>query len=56
MTFGDPDAVINGSFTLDKKREHGVLYLNLLETVLSSAFLSCPGGILVSAPEQYSCV
>lgn len=58
--------MIDGSFTFDKKQfsvsllsnwEHSGLYLHLHETVLfSSAFLSCPGGILVSAPEQYSCV
>lgn len=58
--------MVDGSFIFDRKRfsmslmvnsEHSGLYLYLHETVLlPSSFLSCPGDILVSAPEQYSCV
>lgn len=58
--------MIDGSFTFDKKGflvsfllnwEHSALYLHLHAAVLfSSAFFSCAGDILVSAPEQYSCV
>lgn len=60
--------MINTSFAFDRQEfsmslslvVNSVLivsYLQLYGTVfLSSAFLSCPVGILVSAPEQYSCV
>lgn len=67
MTFGDPDMpwlmvpspLIKKGFSVSLllNWEHSVLYLHLLETVLfSSAFFSCAGGILISAPEEYSCV
>lgn len=41
MTFGDPDAVINGSFTLDKKKENMVFYI-LICLRQSSPLLSFP--------------
>lgn len=42
------------SMSLLVNSERSVSYLHLHETVLlSSAFLSCPVGILVSAPQQY---